>query len=125
MPRAHGCAGAACVSFAWHLRMNGYVQEKVRAGTAREAGLGHAHDCRDAGGRAPRVGARGDAGAVAEERCLTSGLAYVQDERYAAGAWMRRSGLFQVCTVHLMTQCAKLAQSRRTSMCSIAIYRSS
>ena len=41
---------------------------------------------------------------------LSSGLVYVQDERYAAGAWMRRSGLFQFCTAHLMTQCAKLTQ---------------
>ena len=32
------------------------------------------------------------------------GLAYVQDERYAAGAWMRRSGLPQFCTAFL-TQC--------------------
>ena len=29
---------------------------------------------------------------------LSSGLAYVQDERYAAGAGMRGSGLFQFCT---------------------------
>jgi len=63
---------------------------------------------------------------VAEDvQYLTSGLAYVQDERYAAGAWMRMSGLFRFCTAHQMTQYAKLTQSRRTSMCSIAIYRSS
>ena len=36
--------------------------EKVRPGTGREAGLGHA------GGRAPTVGALGDAGAVTEEQ---------------------------------------------------------
>jgi hypothetical protein len=35
--------------------------EKVRPGTGREAGLGHA------GGRAPKVGALGDAGAIAEK----------------------------------------------------------
>ena len=31
-----------------------------------------AHDCRDAGGRAPRVGALGDAGAIAEERRVSN-----------------------------------------------------
>ncbi|MGZ8915877.1 MAG: hypothetical protein ACXW1Z_22590 [Methylobacter sp.] len=33
-------------------------------------GKGREHDCMDAGGRAPKVGALGDAGAVAEERKL-------------------------------------------------------
>ena len=32
---------------------------------------------------------------------LNSGLAYVQDERYAAGAGMRRSGLCPICTAPL------------------------
>jgi len=35
-----------------------------------DVGKGHEHDCMDAGGRAPKVGALGDAGAVAEERKL-------------------------------------------------------
>ena len=62
-----------CVSFAQGYRKPARApREKVGAGTAREAGLGHAHDCRDAGGRAPKVGALGDAGAVAEERPLSS-----------------------------------------------------
>ena len=26
-------------------------------------------------------------------------VSYVQDERYAAGAWMRRSGVYQFCTL--------------------------
>ena len=34
---------------------------------AKRLGSITGHDCRDAGGRAPRVGARGDAGAVAED----------------------------------------------------------
>jgi len=33
-------------------------------------GKGREHDCMNAGGRAPTVGALGDAGAVAEERKL-------------------------------------------------------
>jgi len=33
-------------------------------------GKGREHNCMDAGGRAPKVGALGDAGAVAEERKL-------------------------------------------------------
>ena len=49
-------------------------REKVRADTGREAGLGHAgsdaptgmYDCMDAGGRAPKVGTSGDAGAIAD-----------------------------------------------------------
>jgi hypothetical protein len=32
---------------------------------------GEGHDCRDAGGRAPKVGALGDAGAVAEEEGIS------------------------------------------------------
>jgi hypothetical protein len=39
-------------------------REKVRPGTGRETGLGHA------GGRAPTVGALGDAGAVAEDEVM-------------------------------------------------------
>jgi len=35
-----------------------------------DVGKEREHDCRDAGGRAPTVGALGDAGAVAEERKL-------------------------------------------------------
>ena len=34
MPRAQGCAGAACVSIALHMG-------KVRPGTGQETGLGH------------------------------------------------------------------------------------
>jgi hypothetical protein len=35
-----------------------------------DVGKGREHNCMDAGGRAPTVGALGDAGAVAEERKL-------------------------------------------------------
>jgi len=35
-----------------------------------EVGKGREHDCMDAGGSAPKGGALGDAGAVAEERKL-------------------------------------------------------
>jgi len=42
MPRAQGCARAACVSYAQDVR---YVaiehMDKVRSETSREAGLGH------------------------------------------------------------------------------------
>jgi hypothetical protein len=44
------------------VRVEGHdCREKVRPGTGRETGLGHA------GGRAPTVGALGGAGAVAED----------------------------------------------------------
>jgi len=42
------------------------------------------HDCRDAGGRAPKVGALGDAGAVAEGR-------FGRDSRDGLAACLRRS----------------------------------
>ncbi|MGZ5059759.1 MAG: hypothetical protein ACXWAA_15145 [Methylobacter sp.] len=43
----------------------------ARGGVAyRDVGKEREHDCTDAGGRAPTVGALGDAGAVAEERKL-------------------------------------------------------
>ena len=42
-----------------------------------------------------------DQGGAEVAQHLTSGLAYVQDERYAAGAGMRRSGLCPICTASL------------------------
>ena len=75
MPRAQGCAGAACINFARYMWMNGM------------RGRRDAHDCRDAGGRAT------------QEQLPRSGVyqfctLYV-DERYAAGAGMRTTAGMQ------------------------------
>ena len=83
-PRAQGCAGAV---FGISIEHGKYNRKRYTAGAGmRRSGVRHlnrarqiqqktvhrgrrdAHDCRDAGGRAPKVGAPGDAGAVAEER---------------------------------------------------------
>jgi hypothetical protein len=64
MPRAQGCAGAAPLRLARQF-------DEFQSECTTDHGMPRAqdaHDCRDAGGRAPKVGALGEAEAVAEER---------------------------------------------------------
>jgi hypothetical protein len=77
MPRAQGCAGAAHVQDERYAAGAGMRRSGACSGRTVCRGRRDAHDCRDAGGRVPRVGALGDAGAVTEERRMFRTLSNV------------------------------------------------
>ena len=47
---------------------------------------------------------------------------YVQDERYAAGAGMRRSGLFQFCTTSTESNSLRAVRFRAAHPCALSRY---